>query len=77
MQVSKGDFQMEQKKLDRINQLAHKKKTIGLTDEELEEQAKLRAEFLEDFRKRFIAQLENIEIVDEDDPRLNRKGPLS
>ena len=68
---------MEQKKLDRINQLAHKKKTIGLTDEELEEQAKLRAEFLEDFRKRFIAQLENIEIVDEDDPRLNRKGPLS
>ncbi len=77
MQVSKEDFLMEKKKIDRINELAHKKKTIGLTDDELEEQAKLRAEFLEDFRKRFIAQLENIEIVDPDDPRLKKKGPLS
>ena len=68
---------MDEKKLNRINQLAHKKKTVGLTDEELEEQAILRAEFLEDFRKRFIAQLENIEIVDPDDPRLKPKGPLS
>ena len=58
--------------------MVFKKKTIGLTEEELEEQAKLRALFLEDFRKRFIAQLENIEIVDEDDPRLkSKKGPLS
>ena len=62
---------------DRINELAHKKKSVGLTAEELEEQARLRAMFLEDFRKRFIAQLENIEIVDEDDPRLKTKGPLS
>ncbi len=68
---------MDKKQLDRINELAHKKKTIGLTEEELEEQAKLRALFLEDFRKRFIAQLENIEIVDEDDPRLKSKKPLS
>lgn len=69
---------MDQKIVDRINELAHKKKTVGLTDEELEEQARLRAIFLEDFRKRFIAQLENIEIVDEDDPRLkSKKGPLS
>ncbi len=69
---------MEQKKIDRINELAHKKKAEGLTPEELEEQAKLRAEFLEDFRERFIAQLNNIEIVDEDDPRLKQKRkPLS
>lgn len=68
---------MEKKKIDRINELAHKKKSVGLTPEELEEQAKLRAEFLEDFRKRFIAQLNNIEIVDPDDPRLKEKRPLS
>ncbi len=68
---------MEKKKIDRINELAHKKKSVGLTPEELEEQAQLRAEFLEDFRKRFIAQLENIEIVDPDDPRLKEKRPLS
>jgi len=68
---------MEKKKIDRINELAHKKKSVGLTAEELEEQAKLRAEFLEDFRKRFIAQLNNIEIVDPDDPRLKEKRPLS
>ena len=68
---------MEQSKIDRINELAHKKKTEGLTPEELEEQASLRAEFLEDFRKRFAAQLENIELVDPDDPRLKQKKPLS
>ncbi len=70
---------MDKKQIDRINELAHKKKSVGLTEAELEEQAKLRALFLEDFRKRFIAQLENIEIVDEDDPRLKeqRKRPLS
>ena len=68
---------MEKEKIDRINELAHKKKTVGLTAEELEEQAQLRTEFLEDFRQRFTAQLDQIEIVDEDDPRLNHNRLLS
>ena len=68
---------MDKKQIDRINELAHKKKTTGLTKAELEEQAKLRALFLEDFRKRFTAQLDNIEFVDPDDPRLKDKRPLS
>ena len=68
---------MKKEQIDRINELAHKKKSVGLTDEELEEQAKLRALFLEDFRKRFIAQLDNIELVDPDDPRLKEKKPVS
>ena len=68
---------MKREQIDRINELAHKKKSVGLTDEELEEQAKLRALFLEDFRKRFIAQLDNIELVDPDDPRLKEKKPVS
>lgn len=56
--------------LARINELAHKKKTIGLTEEERIEQAHLREKFLEDFRARFRQQLDNIEIVEPDDPRL-------
>jgi uncharacterized protein YnzC (UPF0291/DUF896 family) len=42
---------MNQKRLDRINELARKQKTIGLTDEEKAEQKKLREEYLADFRK--------------------------
>lgn len=67
---------LKQEQLDRINELAAKKKAFGLTEEELKEQAVLRELFLEDFRARFKAQLDNIEIVDADDPRLQR-APLS
>ncbi len=56
--------------LKRINELARKKKTVGLTEEERLEQAHLRNKFLEDFRERFRQQLDNIEFVDPDDPRL-------
>ena len=49
----------------RINELAHKKKREGLTSEELQEQAELRKAYLEAFRANFKAQLDNIEIVDE------------
>lgn len=56
----------------RINELAHKQKSVGLTDEEKEEQKRLRQLFLENFRAGFKQQLENIEIVDADDPRLKK-----
>ena len=59
--------------LARINELAHKKKTVGLTEEERKEQADLRFHFIEDFRARFKAQLDNIELVDPDDPRLEEQ----
>ena len=48
---------------DRINELARKEKTVGLTVEEKAEQAKLREQFRAAFRKNFAAQLENTEIV--------------
>ncbi len=60
--------------LARINELAHKKKAEGLTEEELVEQRELRMKFLEDFRARFKAQLDNIEIVEPDDPRLKKRN---
>lgn len=56
--------------IKRINELAHKKKAQGLTDAELQEQKILREKFLENFRAGFKQQLENIEIVEPDDPRL-------
>ncbi len=56
---------MEKIKIDRINELAHKSKSEGLTEEEKEEQALLRAEFIAEIRADVRASLESIEIVDE------------
>lgn len=50
---------------DRINFLARKDKTVGLTDEEKKEQAKLRDEFRAIFRKNLEIQLKNTEFTDE------------
>ncbi len=60
---------MEQKKIDRINELARKKKAEGLTPAELEEQAALRAEYIASFRASLTAQLENTVVVDPDGTR--------
>lgn len=56
---------MEQKKIDRINQLARKMRGEGLTQEEKEEQALLRKEYVASLKKNLVSQLENITIVDE------------
>ena len=45
---------MEQKKIDRINELAHLAKARELTEEELKERAALRAEYIADFRRATI-----------------------
>ena len=50
---------MEKKKVDRINELARKYKSVGLTPEEKEEQAQLRAEYIADFRRQTIEILDN------------------
>ena len=60
---------MEPKKIDRINELARKKKAEGLTPEELEEQAALRAEYIAGFRASLTAQLDNTVVVDPDGTR--------
>lgn len=51
-------------KIDRINELARKKKLGPLTEDEVDEQMSLRAEYLSAVRSSLKAQLENIEIVD-------------
>lgn len=50
--------------LKRINELANKKKTIGLNEEELLEQQELRQEYLRIFREGFKQQLKSITVID-------------
>ncbi len=57
---------MTEEKIARINELARKSKTVGLTPEEKVEQAALRKEYLAAIRKSLEAQLDNIYILEED-----------
>lgn len=59
-------YSMEQKKIDRINFLARKEKSEGLTEEEKQEQHTLRREYVEAYKKSLISQLENMYIVEPD-----------
>lgn len=56
---------MEQKKIDRINELAHKSKSVGLTDAEKAEQAVLRREYIDGFKRSLVSELEHTYILDE------------
>ena len=49
----------------RINELAKKAKTVGLTPEETEERDRLRKEYVASFRQTLVAQLDNTYLVDE------------
>ncbi len=57
---------MEQKKIDRINELAKKQKSEGLSEEEKKEQFELRREYIEAYKKSLIEQLDNIRFVEPD-----------
>ena len=56
---------LEQSKLDRINELARKSKTEGLTAEEKAEQKVLREQYLENFRANFRNQMKQIKFVED------------
>ncbi len=57
---------IDQKKLDRINELARRAKAEGLTEEEKKEQQKLRQEYIEAVRANLRGQLNNIDIINKD-----------
>ena len=57
---------MKQEQIERINELARKSKTTGLTPEEKEEQKKLRAEYIASVRMNLRTQLDNINIQEKD-----------
>lgn len=54
----------------RINELARKKRTVGLNDEELAEQQQLRAEYLKDFRNGMEQMLQSIVVEQPDGTRV-------
>lgn len=56
---------MTKEKIARINELAKKAKTEGLTAPEKQEQQKLRQEYLHDIRANFTNTLDSLVIVDE------------
>ena len=56
--------QIPQNLIDRINELANKKKTVGLTPEETEEQKSLRETYLSIFREGFRNRIEMLQIYD-------------
>ncbi|MBQ5649611.1 MAG: DUF896 domain-containing protein [Clostridia bacterium] len=64
---------MEQKKLDRINELAKKSKVEELTEEEKAEQKALREEYIRDFRASLRGILDNSVIERPDGTRENIK----
>ena len=52
--------------IKRINELAHKNKTIGLSEDEIKERAELRKEYIKEFRKGMKQNiLDNIYFVDD------------
>ncbi|AGX03985.1 MULTISPECIES: DUF896 domain-containing protein [Bacillaceae] len=51
-------------KMARINELANKAKTAGLTNEEAKEQTKLRSEYLQTFRSNMLTTLKGVTIMD-------------
>ncbi len=68
---------MDAKKIERINELARKKKTTGLTDEELAEQDALRKEYLAGYRENMRALLDSLVVQEKDGTRhpLKKKPP--
>ena len=65
--------------ISRINELARKQRTTGLTATEKEEQQRLRAAYLADIRAQVKGMLDRVEIVDvaEEVTTVRRETPRS
>ena len=57
---------MDQKTIDRINELYHKSQKEGLTEEEKIEQANLRTAYIQAIRRNMRQTLNQVSIVEED-----------
>jgi uncharacterized protein YnzC (UPF0291/DUF896 family) len=56
-----------EEKIERINQLARKAKTIGLSDEEIDERNELRKQYIEIFKGNLKIQLDSIRYVEDEE----------
>ena len=68
---------MDKKQIDRINELARKKKAEGLTEAEAAEQAALRQQYIDEWRENTRAMLDGIVIQQPDGTKtpLKKKAP--
>lgn len=57
---------MDKKMIERINELAKKKREQGLSDEELREQKELYKVYLSEIRGQFSSTLDNVSVKDSD-----------
>lgn len=57
---------MDEKKIARINELYHKMKEEGLTEEEQAEQKKLRQEYIASVRNNLRNQLDHVTVLNPD-----------
>ena len=57
---------MTEELLNRINELARKSRTEGLTEQEKAEQAELRQQYIKGFRQGFENTMNNVYIIDKD-----------
>lgn len=57
---------MTEERIARINELYHKMKEVGLTEEEKTEQAMLRREYIEAMKADLRRSLDNVSIVNPD-----------
>jgi len=66
---------MEQKLIDRINELARKSKVEPLSEDELKEQAELRKQYIAAYKRSLVSQLESIRVLDDkgNKHKLNKK----
>lgn len=64
---------LSKEKLERINELSKKSKTIGLSIEEAKQQSALRKEYLETFRSTMRDTIESVKVID---PSGNDVTPL-
>lgn len=55
---------LSKEKIARINELANKAKSEGLSPAEAKEQTKLRSEYLQSFRKSMANTIEHMTIID-------------
>ena len=62
---------MDQKKINRINELYKKSKAEGLTEAEKREQELLRKEYIANVRTNLQAQLNNVDVIQEDGSIVN------
>ena len=64
--IWEDESKMDEKKIERINELYHKSKAEGLTAAELEEQKILRREYIDAFKQNLRSQLNQISIEETD-----------